>query len=81
MRRKLIGSNCMPIALRATAVRSFLIPVLSYDSELFGLREDNMLAPLQRVLKTAISFVIKGSWVAKVKGSTPMLTHHATLSL
>jgi hypothetical protein len=79
--RKFVGSNCMPMALRATAVRSFLIPVLAYGSEFFGLQADSLLQPLQRVLKTAMTMVVKGSWIAKIKGRTPMLTHHATMSL
>jgi hypothetical protein len=69
--RKMVGGACIPLALRLRAVKSLLIPALTYGGELFGLHgtASKSTAPalvreLESVLNSALFMISKGSWSA-----------------
>ena len=75
--RRFVGSKNAPLELRIMVIKAVLLPALCYGGELFGLRGFNgqrnqLIAPLENILNTAIFMLSKASWSTNVK--LPALT-------
>ena len=61
-----LGNSAIPVFLRRQIVMTFLLPVLSYGGELFGLRSlsvvPTLLKGLEKILREALSMISRGSW-------------------
>jgi exonuclease III len=79
---KLIGTACIPLAVKVLAIKSLLIPALTYGGELFGAfmspsKRDRpvMVMELEKILDEALIMVSKGSWTpsSKILSSVKLL--------
>jgi exonuclease III len=55
-----LANTSIPIKAKILAIKSLLIPQLTYGGELWGLRQEATTRPLQSVLSKALALAVKG---------------------
>jgi exonuclease III len=69
--RPFLSSLEIPLAIRITAVKALLVPVLTYGGELWGMNEERTVAP-QRVLSESLRLLLRMSARSSVTSSSAL---------